>query len=406
MKNIVVVSLYDGTLSGGRVSRLSGLLPLIEKEYKVTLVSGNFNHGKKEPLVVSDSFYKRFPDTEIKLLNQPKYLKNICLKRIYSNEKFSELLKKYLKQTDFDLVYVCMQDLLVGNAVRKVCLKKNKPYIVDIQDLWPAAFRMKYSNKFVETFIYSRLEKLADKIYDDASYVIAISDTYRQRGILNKKDKQNSLAVYNGIDLSEYITVQKKELKTNKGNEFWVIYNGTMGNSYNVPLIIDAVAKLNNMGHSDIRFIALGNGPYFNKWKEYAEKIGCNATFHTYDDVSYEEMLGYLGSSDVAVNPIFNTAPQSISHKIRDYACSALPVISTQQNQEYKEIVDNLEIGINCNNDLDEVISAILKIKNNSELKDKMKKNNIELFRERFNSTVTYIQIVEIIHNLIRGKNK
>lgn len=406
MKRIIFVSLYESTLAGFTVSRLSELLPLFESEYEIELVAGDYNHYKKQKLIVSEDFEARFPKVSVHLLPQPAYSKNISLKRIYSSKIFAMHLEKYLSCQEFDLVYYCMQDLLIGDAIRKVCKRKQKPYIVDIQDSWPAAFRMKLSNPIVETFVYQPLEKIADRVYDQAAYVIAISDTYRQRGVLNKKNKTASLTVYNGIDLDQYKTVLEKEFRQDKGNEFWVIYNGTMGNSYNVPLIIKAIAELNHKGYEDIRFIALGNGPYYSEWKLLADKLGCISTFHTYDEVSYECMIGYLGASDVAVNPILDAAPQSISNKIRDYACAALPVINTQQNPEYEEIVEQLGIGINCRNELQDVINAILKLKQQPKVKASMKQYNINLFQKKFNAKITYQQIPNKVRAVLNERDK
>ena len=69
--------------------------------------------------------------------------------------------------------------------------------------------------------------------------------------------------------------------------------------------------------------------------------------------LKYNEMCGILKKCDITVNPISHGAAQSIINKHADYATSGLPVINTQENQEYRDLVDKYQMGFNCrNNDI------------------------------------------------------
>lgn len=112
----------------------------------------------------------------------------------------------------------------------------------------------------------------------------------------------------------------------------------------------------------------------------------------------YTEMVGMLGVCDIAVNPISKGAAQSIINKHGDYAAAGLPVLNTQESLEYRNLVDEYQMGLNCNNndpkDLAEKIQVILE---DSKLKEKMGKNSRRLAEARFDRKRTYDAIYKMI---------
>ena len=82
--------------------------------------------------------------------------------------------------------------------------------------------------------------------------------------------------------------------------------------------------------------------------KNYADQKKVLASFM--GRKSYEEMVGIMCSCDLVVNPIVKGAAQSITNKVGDYALSGLAVINTQENPEYRELIEQYGCGINCEN--------------------------------------------------------
>lgn len=58
-------------------------------------------------------------------------------------------------------------------------------------------------------------------------------------------------------------------------------------------------------------------------------------------------MVGLLCSCDIAVNPIKKGSAGSIINKVGDYAAAGIPVVNTQENLEYKNILEEYNAGIN-----------------------------------------------------------
>lgn len=81
--------------------------------------------------------------------------------------------------------------------------------------------------------------------------------------------------------------------------------------------------------------------------------------------MDYGKRVGLLQACDIAVNPISSGAAQSIFNKHADYAAACLPVINTQENLEYRNQVNDYQMGLNCKNnnsiDLADKISVLIK---------------------------------------------
>lgn len=116
--------------------------------------------------------------------------------------------------------------------------------------------------------------------------------------------------------------------------------------------------------------------------------------------LEYGEMIGKLSSCDIAVNSITKNAAQSIVNKVGDYAASSLPVINNQENEEYKNLVNDYQIGFNvANSNPYEMAEKIEILYKDKELCKKLGKNNRKLAEEKFNRKESYKEIIKIIED-------
>ena len=109
-------------------------------------------------------------------------------------------------------------------------------------------------------------------------------------------------------------------------------------------------------------------------------------------------MCGVLSSCDIVVNPIVPNAAQSIINKHADYAASGLPVISTQECPEYRNLVETYKMGFNCRcggaEDLAEKLALLI---NDPELRREMGQNARKCAQERFDRKITYQVLTKAI---------
>ena len=153
---------------------------------------------------------------------------------------------------------------------------------------------------------------------------------------------------------------------------------------------------MNDKGINNIKFVVMGDGPLKDDFENYAKKMGITCEFT--GRLKYEKMVGLLSSCDIAVNPISEKSVASIINKVGDYAAAGLPVINTQNSDEYKNLVDKYQIGFNCmNNDANSIATKLESLIKDKKLREKFGKNNRKLAEEKFDREKTYLDIIKVI---------
>ena len=242
------------------------------------------------------------------------------------------------------------------------------------------------------------MKKQADYIYSSADDVVAVSDTYLNRALHNNEKCNNKLSVYLGTDL-EYFDLCKNNNKVLYNDDiFRIVYIGTLGHSYNIKCIIDSIEILNKKGIDNILFVIMGNGPLENEFKTYAanKNVKCDFTGR----LDYPKMVGKLCACNIAVNPIIGNSAASIINKVGDYAAAGIPVINTQECEEYRNLVEKYDIGFNCSNkDINEIANKMEILYNNNNLRIEKGFNNRKLAEEKFDRRKTYCKIKDLIES-------
>lgn len=371
---------------------------LSELGHDIVFLTSTFSHRRKKQRKKEeeglDSLKYKFV-----MLYEPGYKKNITLSRFYSHWVFGRNVRNYLESISEkpDVIYCAVPSLDSGVLACKYAKKNNIPFIIDIQDLWPEAFQMVFKVPILKNIICFPFKRQANYIYSHADSIVAVSQTYVDRALKVNKKVNDGLSVFLGTDL-EYFDSLKGENHT-KTEMVKVVYIGTLGHSYDITTTIDAIKILQDKGIKNIEFIVMGDGPLKEKFENYAKDRNINATFM--GRLPYEKMVKILCECDIAVNPIAKGAAQSIINKVGDYAAAGLPVVNTQECEEYRNIVTNYKIGINCeNNNSIDMANKIYELYNNVNERKEMGRNNRKLAEEKFDRRKTYIKIVKLIEEM------
>lgn len=401
MKRIVIIDHFckaPGETGNNRFIYLAELLTL--NRMNVEVITTTFAHINKRQRELCDSSYEELP-YKFTMLPEPGYPKNVCLKRFVSHYVFGKNLGRYLKHIEKpDLVLISVPSLDVGKAARTYCKKNNIPFIVDIQDLWPEAFKLVFNIPVVSDLLFLPMTIQANKIYSQADSIVAVSETYRQRGLSSNHKDNEGLCVYLGTDLERFDSFSSNSLIEKKEDEVWIVYVGTLGHSYNLEIIFDALNLIDQEVTQKVVFHILGDGPYFERFKEYSKCCNVESVFH--GRLDYSSMVSFLVKCDIAVNPIVKGAAQSIINKHADYAAAGLPVINTQECTEYRDLISGYQCGINCDvAATNQVADAIKLLVNDVELRKRMGKASRKMAEECFDRKVTYKKILEKIDKLI-----
>ena len=387
--DIVIVANFCGDFSRNDNNRFRYLAKLLSREHDVELITSDFFHSaKKHRGEVAD------PQFDITLLHEPGYPRNVCLKRFYSHWILGRNIKKYLESRKKpDIVYCAVPSLDAAQAAADYARKNDVFFVLDIQDLWPEAFKVVFRVSGISDLIFAPMTAVANRIYKQADAVVAVSHTYCRRATAVNAKCGDGCAVFLGTNLSdfdrfaaEYRVTEKKE------GELWLAYCGTLGSNYDLTCVFRALEILNERGIRPPRFVVMGDGPQKKEFEACARTKKLDV--HFTGRIPYEEMCGLLCSCDITVNPIMRGSACSITNKHADYAACGKPVLNTMESEEYRTLVEEYQMGFNCKNadaeDLAEKLELLLR---NPDLRRKMGENARRCAEERFDRAKTYHQI-------------
>lgn len=401
MKNILIIANFISIMpwQGGnnRFTYLANLLS--ERGHNVELVTSSFSHAKKCQKKLEQNEIKKLP---YKLTNiyEPGYKKNVSVKRFYSHYILGKNIKKYLESLEIMpyIIYCAVPSLLAPKVAAKFAKKNNIKFTIDIQDLWPEAFKMVLNIPIISDIIFYPFEKTANYIYKSADDIIAVSETYVDRAVKVNSKYKNKLSVFLGTELSEFDRYKEENKIEYHDSKIRIAYIGTLGHSYDLKCIIEALGILKKQGIENIKFMVMGDGPLKSEFEKYAKEKNIDVEF--LGRLEYSKMVGMLCACDIAVNPIKSKSAGSIINKVGDYAAAGLPVINTQECLEYRKMIENNKIGFNCKNNATEDLAEKLKVLiNDKKIRNVMGKNNRKLAEEYFDRKKTYLNILNLVEN-------
>lgn len=392
MKKILIVAHFCSDFNNTGNNRFNYLAGMLSETCEVELITTDFSHKKK-------SYRDKEPfecNYKVTMLHEGTYKRNVSIQRLMAHYGFGKEIKKYLNGLEEkpDVIYCAVPSLDAAMAASKYAKKNKIKFIIDVQDLWPEAFQMVLN---IPPIFYP-MKRKADYIYKNADEAFAVSKTYCNRIEKANKEIENAYPVYLGTNLKQFDKNVSDNFVSKAEGEICVGYCGTLGNSYDLKCAIDAITILNVQGYSNIRFQIMGDGPLRQEFEDYAAQKNINAVFTGY--IPYAEMCGQLCACDIALNPIVAGSAGSIINKHADYAAAGIPVVNSQENKEYRELVDEYQMGFNCNNgDAFDMADKIKKLIENTELSKRMGENARRCAEEKFDRTYTYQKIVDLICN-------
>ena len=416
-KILIVANFTGNETMKNRFINIANLLA--NKGFDVEVITSDFSHGSKK----QKDFGSPKLNFKITRIHEPGYTSNVSPTRLYSHYVWGKNVFKYIKSMKIkpDLIYCAVPSLTAPNLLGKYCKRNKINFITDIQDLWPEAFELLIKNNILKKLLFKPFHKYANKAYKYSDLIIGVSETYMKRGLsscvsgydssspkkhLNNEEtllNNKGLTIYLGNDLNQFDKAKNIIDLIKPEDEFWIGYIGTLGYSYDIKCVIDSISFLKEKHNiKNIKFIVMGSGPLKEEFQNYAIKKNINVEFT--GPLPYDKMVANLCKCNIVVNPIVKGGAQSITNKVGDYAFSGVPVVNTQPNREYRNLLEQFNCGINCEvGDAKQMSDAILKIYKNPQLKNILGKNGRRLGEERFDRNKTYPILIDKIETIING---
>lgn len=374
---------------------------LHEHGYEVDFITSRFQHWDKRQRDISfdagtDAFTVRF-------IEEPGYPKNMCPQRIWSHHVAAKNLSAYFERHhDYDLVYCQIPPNDATVAAGRAAKRFGIPFVIDVNDLWPEAFRVALDVPVLSDVLFAPFYRQAKQAYALANAVVGTSDDYASRAFKDRAHDIPKVVVYVGNDIDEFDDGAREfaaEVHKPEG-ELWVAYAGTLSACYDIETLIRAVANVQRT-HPEVKLKLLGDGAERVNLEAAAAQTGCDVEFLGYQP--YRKMAAHLCASDILVNSLVGNAAQSIVTKIGDYLAAGKPMVNAATGAEFRNKVEQDGFGVNVQpGDAAALAGALLGLVEDADLRARMGEQARRIAEQQFARRVAYQSTVQLIDELVR----
>jgi glycosyltransferase involved in cell wall biosynthesis len=251
---------------------------------------------------------------------------------------------------------IIVNDTPLGDSLSAWILARRSgaKLILDITDEWPDQFVVAFPPSFRRLILrlFSPLFLFRKYIRRRADGISALCQDYFHSVQKEVPAPQSGawLTVYNGVDITAFrrilndqatfegLNLGAKKLK----NELWVIYAGTLGNTYDIPTILEAAELLEKRG-SPVRFLIAGDGPFFSVVKTFAGQH--QALLTHVGKLKPQDLIQVYKKCDVGLAAYGPGSTVAMPDKAYDYLAAGLVVVTSLRG-ELAEWLNKRQCGI------------------------------------------------------------
>ena len=251
--------------------------------------------------------------------------------------------------------------------------------------------------------------KLEKACYRRARQIVVATDGIRRRLLERGLPANKVTFIPNGANIQifqpqpEAGKQRRAELGLN--GKFVVLYTGILGVAQGMETLAEAAHLL--MGHSDIHFLIIGEGPKKNELVTLKEKLQLR-NFTLLGEKRQKEMASYFSAGDAALVPLrkldlFNGALPS--KMFEAWACTCPVILSV--NGEARTVLENAQAGLHAEpEDAAAIAAAILKLKNEPAARRQMGENGRRFVEENYSRERAAQKLEQLLEQIIAsGRN-
>ena len=397
-KKILIISQYfPPDISGGGTRAFNYAKCLSQQNFDVTVISAFPHlHGKIPKKFRFKLLHKENVD-DIKLIRVrvPSLLHTSARNRILLHLSFliSSLLPIFSVKPDivfasepnlFSIIPAYFYSKFHGGSVIRV-----------VDDLWPEAI---YERGYVKSGLLKRfLDRLAKFSYTYPKFILPLTESGKQL-IHDSYDIVNDKIIIlgHGVDTNVFCYTEPTKKK-----EFVLMYSGSLVESYDFDLIINAAKRLQD---ENIKFILRGKGTLLSYLQNEKKKYNLKNLLIDTEIVPMEHIAKKLSLADVFLVPMKNEVllNTTLPTKILEYQAMGRPIICCSEGSP-GEYVEKTKSGFKLKyENIDEFIAAIQKLKAEPELCKELGQNG----KRHVNENLTFDKIGKKLSNCIEECSK
>lgn len=240
-----------------------------------------------------------------------------------------------------DIIYSYYPPMIGGIFSALQATIQKRPFVYDVQDLWPEALTATGMLKSQRTIRY--IESILGWVYKRASTIIVLSDGYKSALMEKGVPEEKIHRVYNWCDESR-INNQESETPAKK-EHFDIVYAGNLGAAQALDHVIDAACIVQSQ-NSAIKFTFIGDGIERDHLQKKAASMKLSNVFFK-GRIAPELVGAELQKADallvhLADDPVFRI---TIPSKTQAYLSIGKPILMAVSG-ESAEIIKRAGAGI------------------------------------------------------------
>jgi len=407
-----IVNPYGTLPSEGWREYRSSLLAkaLAARGHKVTWWISDFEHRSKS---YRNSGYIHDPllpsDVRVISVHSSRYKKNISLGRIvYEISYGKEFERLALIEDSPDVLVMGDPSLFFCRYVLKYKNITGCKLILDVIDLWPELFIVALPNilKPIHRLIFYWLYKRRRNLVRLCDGLVAVSRDYLRIILKDQFKVPPNLVVYLGADVLAHNLISinqelNEELKLFKDKySLIVVYAGTLGDAYDMEIIIAAVNQAKKR-HLSIGFIVAGSGPQSHRFLEAAKSHASHLKF--LGNLPSDYMRTIYANSDVGLLPYVADSTVAMPLKFYDYLAGGLAILSSL-DRDVNEQITNHNLGLNYQPmEVSDLMEKLEWLVSNKEKVDAYKKNS-KILSNSYDTQFQYQRYSEFVEEISLGR--
>lgn len=306
----------------------------------------------------------------------PKYLRNYCISLFFKQK----LNRRGVNHIHAHFAFISVD---IANALSKL-------------------LGVKFSLTAHAQDIYTNVEKIK-QVVNDVSFLITCTkyNSIYLNKLTNSNFENKIFPIYHGINLSKW-----KSDKTDKKFNIPVIQILSIARlveKKGLIYLLKAICILLDQGHK-VKCTIIGEGPLYMQLEKYIQESLISHAIDILDFMPQENIRKYFIEADVFILPsivAMNGDRDGLPNVILEAMAMNVPVISTSISG-ISEVIEDRITGL-CVIEKDEkaLAKAILEIKNNPELYNKIIKNSKRKVIEEFAIEKSTDKIIEVFRKLL-----
>jgi glycosyltransferase involved in cell wall biosynthesis len=246
-----------------------------------------------------------------------------------------------------DVTFVYHPPLSVAIPARWLSFVWRRPFIYQIQDLWPETLAA--TGMIRQKLVLRIIERIAQSVYRRAVKIIVISKGFKNNLVEKGVPAEKVAIISNWVDPTAYSPVDEDEalaISLGLSGKFNLMFAGNVGEAQGLETVVVAAELLND--RNDVQFVIVGDGVALPRLQQIVGEKGLRNVLFLGRYQSHEMPALYALADVLFLHlkdvPLFQI---TIPHKLFAYMASEKPIIGAVGGDAAEMILD-AEAGIVC----------------------------------------------------------